>query len=82
MTGRNLNKMNFRKILRKEEKIQLNIKFKRVIFTLKYLRKYFNTLKEVRDYYNNGKMHKSMYEDRIISLSMAYEIKKKNYIPK
>ncbi|MGC9123576.1 MAG: hypothetical protein ACP5IB_05870 [Thermoplasmata archaeon] len=53
-----------------------------MIFTLKYFRKYFNTLKEVRDYYNNGKMHKSMYEDRIISLSMAYEIKNKNYISK
>ncbi|MBD6956191.1 MAG: transposase family protein, partial [Thermoplasmatales archaeon] len=55
---------------------QSNGKLERLIFTLKYLRKYFNTWEEVVDYYNNRRMHMSLYEDRIITPAMAYEMKK------
>ena len=55
---------------------QSNGKLERLIFTLKDLRKYFNTWEEVVDYYNNRRMHMSLYEDRIITPAMAYEMKK------
>ncbi|MGC8687039.1 MAG: hypothetical protein ACP5SF_05755 [Thermoplasmata archaeon] len=55
---------------------QSNGKLERLISTLKDLRKYFNTWEEVVDYYNNRRMHMSLYEDRIITPAMAYEMKK------
>ncbi|MGC8585018.1 MAG: hypothetical protein ACP5L4_02700 [Thermoplasmata archaeon] len=47
-----------------------------MLLRLKDLRKYFNTLEEVMDYYNNRRMHMSLYEDRIITPAMAYEMKR------
>jgi len=48
----------------------------RLIFTLKDLKKYFGTWEEVVNYYNYKNMHMSLYEDRIITPAMAYEMKK------
>jgi len=55
---------------------QSNGKLERLIFTLKYLKKYFGTWEEVVNYYNYKRMHMSLYEDRIITPAMAYEMKK------
>lgn len=55
---------------------QSNGKLERLIFTLKDLRKYFGTWEEVVNYYNYKRMHMSLYEDRIITPAMAYEMKK------
>jgi len=38
--------------------------------------KYFNTGEEIINYYNYKRMHMSLYEDRIITPAMAYEMKK------
>jgi transposase InsO family protein len=54
---------------------QSNGKLERLIFTLKDLRKYFNICDEVVDYYNKRRMHMNLYEDKIITPTMAYEIK-------
>ncbi|MFP3257484.1 MAG: hypothetical protein RXO36_06780 [Candidatus Nanopusillus acidilobi] len=55
---------------------QSNGKLERLIFTLKDLKKYFGTWEEMVNYYNHKKIHMSLYEDRIITPPMAYEMKK------
>ena len=55
---------------------QSNGKLERLIFTLKDLKKYFGTWEEMVNYYNYKRMHMSLYEDRIITPGMAYEMKK------
>ena len=55
--------------------LQSNGKLERLNFTLKYLKKYFDTWEEIVNYYNYKRMHISLYEDRIITPAMAYEMK-------
>ena len=43
---------------------------------MKELREYYNSWEEVANYYNYERMHMSLYEEDIITLGMAYELKK------